>query len=963
VTHVVVPALLLLSGVCLYAGIHHLTAALGRPIDVAQLLFAVFCLLLAPYPFFHAYALQAATPAELVFGLKWTLGLGMAAFIVLPWYVALHTGVRPRRWLIAISALFAVLTLLNFFSPDSLQYRQLDGVRTVALPWGEPVTIGQGQSNPWFLLAFVSWMGVLVYAMYAFIHRYRRLRQRSDLAICGALAIFLLTTLQGFLSRLGLINAMPAGSVGYFVLTVTMSVVLDRETRRRIVTSERRFRWMVEQSPISMHLLAPDGSTRQVNAAWRKLFRSDETPDLNTTATLRNVLQDPAVAANGVLPYLQRGFAGETVVVPPTRHGERWISGRVYPIRNEQGSIQDVILMHEDVTEKKQVADAIRQIASGVASATGERFFRQLVASLAALFDASHAFVGVLNDHDKDRVDTLAVYAHGRDAPDFSYQLAGTPCAELLDRRSCVHTEGVQQRFPDDVLLAQMGVESYVGAPLIDSEGKPMGVLAVLRTRPLYNVAGAKEIIDIFAARAAAELQRIRAEAHIYRMAYFDYLTGLGSRAGFHEQLSATVSELRQRGGQCALMLIDLDHFKTINDALSHDVGDAVLRAVGGALRSAMGERAYLARLGGDEFVVLLHPDGAAGMTAEGNARQAAQQVLDALQRPLFVQQREFTLGASVGVVMLPGEDESGMDAVRHADMALYRAKRLGRGNIQFYTPELQEVVADRLRIEEGLRRAIPNNEFQIHFQPQVDAAGQVVGAEALLRWIHPEMNAVSPAVFIPIAEEAGLIYGIGQWVLDHVCERLSAWRRSGQERPEYVAVNVSAWQFTRPDFVEQVRQTIDRYRVEPGTVLLELTESSLLYDLRDAVDKLRQLRALGLKVGLDDFGTGYSSLAHLRDLPLDQIKIDRSFIAELTPTMEHPLVESMVAIGRHMKLAVVAEGVETETQMAMLRRFGCHGYQGYLVSYPLAEPQFLEWLVQSRMRHAATGRTYRVGQ
>jgi len=603
-----------------------------------------------------------------------------------------------------------------------------------------------------------------------------------------------------------------------------------------------------------------------------------------------------------VLPYLQRGFAGETVVVPPTRHGERWISGRVYPIRNEQGSIQDVILMHEDVTEKKQVADAIRQIASGVASATGERFFRQLVASLAALFDASHAFVGVLNDHDKDRVDTLAVYAHGRDAPDFSYQLAGTPCAELLDRRSCVHTEGVQQRFPDDVLLAQMGVESYVGAPLIDSEGKPMGVLAVLRTRPLYNVAGAKEIIDIFAARAAAELQRIRAEAHIYRMAYFDYLTGLGSRAGFHEQLSATVSELRQRGGQCALMLIDLDHFKTINDALSHDVGDAVLRAVGGALRSAMGERAYLARLGGDEFVVLLHPDGAAGMTAEGNARQAAQQVLDALQRPLFVQQREFTLGASVGVVMLPGEDESGMDAVRHADMALYRAKRLGRGNIQFYTPELQEVVADRLRIEEGLRRAIPNNEFQIHFQPQVDAAGQVVGAEALLRWIHP-------------------------------------------------------------DFVEQVRQTIDRYRVEPGTVLLELTESSLLYDLRDAVDKLRQLRALGLKVGLDDFGTGYSSLAHLRDLPLDQIKIDRSFIAELTPTMEHPLVESMVAIGRHMKLAVVAEGVETETQMAMLRRFGCHGYQGYLVSYPLAEPQFLEWLVQSRMRHAATGRTYRVGQ
>lgn len=257
----------------------------------------------------------------------------------------------------------------------------------------------------------------------------------------------------------------------------------------------------------------------------------------------------------------------------------------------------------------------------------------------------------------------------------------------------------------------------------------------------------------------------------------------------------------------------------------------------------------------------------------------------------------------------------------------------------------MQVAAINRFHLEEGLRLAIVNNELELYFQPQVDDAGRMIGAEALLRWHHPELGDIAPDTFIPVAEETGLIHSIGGWVFDQSCARLADWIRRGVPFIGHLSVNVCPWQFARPDFVEQICGALTTHRVDPGRLMLELTETALLYDLEATIDKLKELRALGIRVSLDDFGTGYSSLAHLRDLPLDELKIDKTFIKELNISSKHPLVESMIAIGQHMGLAVIAEGVETKIQRDVLIQLGCECFQGYLFARPLPEGDFLQWL------------------
>ena len=280
--------------------------------------------------------------------------------------------------------------------------------------------------------------------------------------------------------------------------------------------------------------------------------------------------------------------------------------------------------------------------------------------------------------------------------------------------------------------------------------------------------------------------------------------------------------------------------------------------------------------------------------------------------------------------------------------MALYRAKNRGRGNTQFYLPDLLAAATSRLHLEEGLRHVINNDELKLHFQPQLDADGKMIGAEALLRWRHPEMGDIPPATFIPVAEETGLIHTIGRWVLDQACSSLNAWTQAGLPFRGHLSINVCPWQFVRPDFVTQIQECINYHQVDPRRLMLELTETALLYDLEDTIAKLKSLRDLGLQISMDDFGTGYSSLAYLKDLPLDQIKIDRAFVSELKDTDKHPLVETMIAIGQHMHLAVIAEGVETEMQRQVLVELGCANFQGFLFSVPLPESEFSEWLVRN---------------
>ncbi|HET8706230.1 MAG TPA: EAL domain-containing protein, partial [Pseudomonadales bacterium] len=398
-------------------------------------------------------------------------------------------------------------------------------------------------------------------------------------------------------------------------------------------------------------------------------------------------------------------------------------------------------------------------------------------------------------------------------------------------------------------------------------------------------------------------------------MAYRDYLTGLTNRASLQQHLNAMIQKSMHMDLRGAMLMIDLDHFKTINDALSHDVGDEVLRHVAQRILDSTGAQGLAARLGGDEFVVVIDPIVTPLSVLQEKALDLANRISKALAKPIEIGEHALNIGASIGIATFPNRGENSLDLLRHADMALYQAKSKGRSNVQFYEAPMQTAAYNRLLIEKGLRKALESDQLSLNYQPQVNAAGDITGAEVLLRWKHPKLGNVPPSSFIPLAEETGLIHNIGNWVLHHVCQQILDWKNAGILLPGHFAINVSPWQFTRADFVSRIYSTFTVYGVSPALITLEITESALIYDIKEAIEKLKSLREIGLSISLDDFGTGYSSLSYLQQLPLDEIKIDQSFVRELSIHEHHPLMESMMAIGRHMHLKVVAEGVENGLQ------------------------------------------------
>lgn len=952
----VILSLYILSGACVYGAAIHIFGAIRRPFAASHLLFSCICTALAIFGVTHVLAYQAATAPEYVAALRWNIAAVIVLFMLFPWSIADYSGVRARWFLVGSTAVFAVLFLVNLGQPHTIQFTQPPVIGTIELPWSETLSRATGPTGSLFLIGAGLVLANLVFGIYALARAWLRGRRWTGMAMLVAVALSLALSIEGILVRADVLDFVHLGPFGFALMVLILSLALHEETHGEVQDSERRFRFLVEQCPFSIQVLAPDGLALDANAAWEKLW---QTP--RESVRHYNVLRDPQLAEKGVLPYLERAFGGRPTEIPPILYDpaenphvkgtarKRWVRAYAYPIKDDNGELVEVILMHEDVTERKRMEDAIRLIAAGVGAETGEAFYGKLVTSLARLFEARYAFIGLLERKDRERIRTLAVCSDGEIGTNFTYDLSGTPCENVTGQKTCAHPGGVQSEFPEDELLVRMGAESYVGTPLFDSHGGPLGLIAVIDDKPLAKVDQVKEILEIFAARASAEVQRLNAEAHIRRMAYEDYLTGLASRASLHERLSDQLGRLRVEGKAGALILIDLDHFKTINDALGHDVGDEVLRAVARRIREVVSEAAFLARVGGDEFVALLSDSFEGTARAEERGLELAAKIISKLNSPVFVGERAFSVGASIGVTAFPRESQSGLDIMRHADMALYHAKSLGRGRVQVYRPSLQAAATNRLRLEEGLRAAIANAELELYFQPQVDSRGELVGAEALLRWHHPELGEVSPEVFIPVAEETGLIHEIGDWVIERACTRLKAWLAEGVAFKGRLSFNASTWQFTSPEFLSGIERILEAQQVDANHLVLELTESALLYDIDETIEKLNRLRGLGFKIALDDFGTGYSSLAYLRDLPLDQLKIDKAFVSELRTDVEQPLVESMISIGRHMSLTVIAEGVETEVQHQRLVGMGCRIFQGYHFSHPLPEKGFLAWIDRNR--------------
>ncbi len=450
---------------------------------------------------------------------------------------------------------------------------------------------------------------------------------------------------------------------------------------------------------------------------------------------------------------------------------------------------------------------------------------------------------------------------------------------------------------------------------------------------------------------------RREAESNLRRLAYHDCLTGLPNRASALGRLAEWHADALAHGGHGALLLIDLDNFKTINDGLGHLVGDHLLQAIAERLLAVVPPEAMLARLGGDEFVLLLEPLQGTPADAQARAQQVAADMLARLALPLSVGSRVLAAGASVGVAVFPAGEQDVADLLRRADIALYRAKAAGRGTVRLFLPPMQQEADTRLLLERGLRAALEQGsmeaQFTLHFQPQLSPQGELLGAEALLRWRHPQLGDLGPAEFIPMAEETGLIHALGHWVVGTTCACIRAWDRDGVPFRGRVAVNVSAWQLAQPRLADVIETQVRAAGIEPGRFTLELTESTLLRDFDSALATMQQLAAAGFHLALDDFGVGYSSLSYLQRLPLELIKIDRAFVSELTPEAAKPLAGFIIDVAHRLGIAAVAEGVETAPQRLALEQMGCDGLQGYLICRPLDDAGFRQWLGERELRPA----------
>jgi diguanylate cyclase (GGDEF)-like protein len=474
---------------------------------------------------------------------------------------------------------------------------------------------------------------------------------------------------------------------------------------------------------------------------------------------------------------------------------------------------------------------------------------------------------------------------------------------------------------------------------------------------PLFAIGVADAIASAVFALAAVlivleDQREVGAEAtsQVEQLAYYDTLTGLPNRSLFSDRLTVAIAHAHRHRYKLAILFLDLDRFKQINDSLGHTVGDRLLKIVSSRIRAAIREEDTVARFGGDEFTVLIHIIGKVE-----DAGKVAQKILDALKAPINIDERDFVVTSSVGISVYPNDGTDGETLIRNADTAMYRAKDLGRNSSQYYAATMNHKALEALEVENGLRRALTQNEFVLHYQPLVDISnGTVFGLEALIRWQHPEMGLLRPDHFIPAAEQNGLIIAIDRWVLREACQQASEWHSRGHKI--IMAVNMSGRQFQDPELINQVREALQVTGLRPQFLELEITEGYAMRDVEKAIQTLQQLKALGVRIAIDDFGTGYSCLSYLKHFPIDTLKLDGSFVRDLASPEDAQIALGVIALAHSLKLKVIAEGVETISQLTFLRDHACDRLQGYLFSRPMPPANFDHFMNQKDvLRYART--------
>ena len=621
-----------------------------------------------------------------------------------------------------------------------------------------------------------------------------------------------------------------------------------------------------------------------------------------------------------------------------TREGHRlWIGWRNTYIEEGLDGKPELLSVGVDITDRKRFEDALHVLASTTDPLPGDsNVLERTIKHLALAYGVKYAFYGTFTDDSQERVEIQAMWDGQSITRGHVYALEGTPCSDVVQGRVNLIREGVAERYPNDSALREWGIESYFGSRLKGLQNEVIGLIVIMDTRPLELPSWKRSLLRVFAARIGGELQRRRAEEDIYRLAHYDILTGLPNRLLFHDRLEQAMVHA-QRNDQClALLFIDLDRFKHVNDTLGHAGGDLLLREVAGRLTALLRRSDTVARLGGDEFTILMtdfHSESAMLKVVTGLSHR----IIEVLGEPFLIDNVEMFISASVGITCFPADGVNIDYLVRNADLAMYKAKEQGRNCFEFYRPEFNEVAERRNRMEMELRAAIAAGEMQLHYQPIIDIdSGKVVGLEGLVRWRHPSQGLVLPDDFVGLAEESGLILPLGEWVIDVACRQLGTWCRAGLE-VDWLSINLSLRQLTGGNLLETLEAARKRYGVAAGQLVLEITETTFMQEPENTLPLLQKFREHGYRMAMDDFGTGYSSFGQLRKLPVSSLKIDRSFLEGLEEdAAKVSIVAAIIGMGHGLGLEVVAEGVETPGQLQVLREQGCRFMQGHHFASPM---------------------------
>lgn len=562
----------------------------------------------------------------------------------------------------------------------------------------------------------------------------------------------------------------------------------------------------------------------------------------------------------------------------------------------------------------------------------------EILSGLEALMDErswSRAMIDQVPDmlYAKDLESTFLI-ANGATAAGKIFRGTGEPATTetLVGRNDFdLFPRAVAQKFRDiEVRIMQSG-KPMIGMHELNVDGAGRSRWIVTTKVPIRNHKG--KVIGLIGI-GRDETARKEAEDQVQFLAHHDPLTGLPNRALFADRLGQAILHATRRRQPATVVFLDLDRFKLVNDSLGHLAGDEVLKIAADRMVSCLRATDTVARLGGDEFVILLSDP----PLAEKGIVQVIEKLRTSVARPIEISAQRFRVSASIGVASFPDDGQDPETLMANADAAMYHAKELGRDNYQFYTAALSASATERLSFAEDLRRALANDEFVLHYQPQIDLeTGRIFAVEALVRWQHPVLGMLQPGDFIPLAEETGLIVPIGRWVLETACVQNARWQEDGMV-PITVSVNVSARQFADKDLVEHVKAALEKSGLGARYLDIELTESMIMQDLHRGITTMKELEALGTKLSIDDFGTGYSSLSALKSFPINRLKIDQSFIKGLSSGEDddRAIAAAVISLGQKLKLRVIAEGVETEQQLAFLRQNGCDEVQGFHFSKPI---------------------------